>query len=357
METKKRGPNRPYPHHTLDEALLVAQKIRDEKAGRPMNRLLLADALGIKPASSDFKAILSSSLKYGLTEGTEKASEIKLTDLGVAATGDNAVARLAAKRSAVMAPKVFGKFYESYNQAKVPTMIEKVLVADFEVPLEHATECAHMLNANGTLVGIIRDISGSPHVLLDDDPLNIVVDGDNDQPSGANRVVRPDEPTDEGLPPSARSTESAGAPPKPIFLGHGKNHKPLEKLEKMLAGFQIPYRVVVDEPNLGRPIPAKVKETMVQCGSAILIFTRDERFVDADGQEIWRPSENVAHELGAASYAFEDRIVIFKEKGITLPTNFSSVGYIEFEPENIEAKTMELLQELIGFGLVKITTA
>jgi hypothetical protein len=33
------------------------------------------------------------------------------------------------------------------------------------------------------------------------------------------------------------------------------------------------------------------------------------------------------------------------------------IGYIEFEENAIEAKTAELLQELIGFGLVKVTTA
>ena len=39
----------------------------------------------------------------------------------------------------------------------------------------------------------------------------------------------------------------------------------------------------------------------------------------------------------------------------SLPSNFSSIGYIEFEEDAIGAKTAELLQELIGFGLVKIT--
>jgi Predicted nucleotide-binding protein containing TIR-like domain len=54
---------------------------------------------------------------------------------------------------------------------------------------------------------------------------------------------------------------------------------------------------------------------MLQCGSAILIFTKDERFLGPNGEELWRPSENVVHELGAASFAYGDRIVIFKEKG------------------------------------------
>lgn len=42
---------------------------------------------------------------------------------------------------------------------------------------------------------------------------------------------------------------------------------------------------------------------MLQCGSANLIFTCDEKFFDEQGKEVWRPSENVVHELGAASFA------------------------------------------------------
>lgn len=123
----------------------------------------------------------------------------------------------------------------------------------------------------------------------------------------------------------------------------------------LLTTFQIPHKVVVEEANLGRPIPQKVKETIEECGSAILIFTRDDKFFDEGGKEIWRPSENVIHELGATSFVYGDRIVIFKEKGLHFPTNFESIGYIEFESDDLTARTADLLKELIGFGLVKVT--
>ncbi len=93
---------------------------------------------------------------------------------------------------------------------------------------------------------------------------------------------------------------------------------------------------------------------MLSCNSAVLIFTKDEQFSDADGNTIWRPSENVIHELGAASFQYQDRVVILKEEGITLPSNFSSVGYISFDSGALQAKTMDILKELIGFGLVRI---
>lgn len=141
-----------------------------------------------------------------------------------------------------------------------------------------------------------------------------------------------------------------------IFVAHGKNKKPLEQLKKILHQFKIPYKVATDEPNLGRPISKKVRETMEACNCAILIFTADEELKDPDGNTIWRPSENVVHELGASGYLYDDRIVIMKESSVNFPSNFADIGYISFEKDKLEAQAMEILSELIGFEIVKIST-
>src|SRR5690242_13051205 len=77
------GRNRPFPVHTLEKALQIIQTIVDAGASRSMDRLLLAEALNRTPSSSEYRLLLSSSLKYGLTEGTEKADQIKPTQLGL----------------------------------------------------------------------------------------------------------------------------------------------------------------------------------------------------------------------------------------------------------------------------------
>ncbi|HEX5907830.1 MAG TPA: hypothetical protein VFY56_12490, partial [Propionibacteriaceae bacterium] len=51
---------------------------------------------------------------------------------------------------------------------------------------------------------------------------------------------------------------------------------------------------------------------------------------------------------------YEDRIVILKEKGLHFPTNYDSIRPIEFEQDGIEAKTADLLKELIGFNLSRL---
>jgi predicted nucleotide-binding protein len=365
----ERASRRNFPHHTLEEALALPQKIADEMGGKPFKRLLLSDALGIKPSSTNFRDLLNSSYKYGLTDGTEKANEIGLTQLGEAATQMKAVSqRRDALRKAAFKPEVFKKFYDQYTDRKIPSMIEKILVSEYSVPAEHASECSRILMENGKFTGIIRDIGGSPHILVDSDLETSETEQEDDHSPAEGSASPDDELNEEGRQASSidatSKVKNAETPserpatsevPKAIFIGHGKNKAPLQKLQTLLSSFHIPHKVTIEEANLGRPIPQKVKDTMLQCGSAILIFTCDEKFYDENGNVIWRPSENVVHELGAASFAYGDRIVIFKEKGLHFPTNYQSVGYIEFEVDSIEARTTDLLKELIGFGLVKIT--
>lgn len=256
-------------------------------------------------------------------------------------------------------PAVFGSLFRDYANKKLPSveMLPKILQAQYSVPSDLTAECAAHIAANGRFVDIVRDIGGSPHILLDAE-LSSTPKG-NAEP--AEEPIEP--PTVSHSLPVIPTSNQTSAPvirvpatgPKPIFVGHGKNKGPLQQLQNLLTTFQIPHKVVVDEANLGRPIPQKVRETIEECGSAILIFTRDEKLFDEAGSEVWRPSENVVHELGATSLAYGDRIVIFKEKGLHFPTNFQSIGYIEFEAGDLAARTADLLKELIGFGLVKVT--
>ena len=77
-----RGPSRRYPDIPITEAIKIPQGIREHNAGRPMNRVLLAEALKLSPTSSDFRDLLSASYKYGFTKGSYNSETIDLTELG-----------------------------------------------------------------------------------------------------------------------------------------------------------------------------------------------------------------------------------------------------------------------------------
>ena len=76
---------------------------------------------------------------------------------------------------------------------------------------------------------------------------------------------------------------------------------------------------------------------MQECNCANLIFTAEEEVQDKDGKTVWRPSENVVYEIGAAGYLYEDRVVILKDDILEFPTNFKDIGYISFNKDQLRA--------------------
>ena len=143
--------------------------------------------------------------------------------------------------------------------------------------------------------------------------------------------------------------------PKQIFVGHGKNKKPLEQLKTILTQFKVPFQVAIDEPHKGRPISKKVAELMQNCTSGIFIFTADEETADNEENKVQRPSDNVVFELGAGTILYQDKIVIFREDGVLFGSNFTDYGHITFEKDKLDAKAFELMKELIGLGFLQIT--
>jgi hypothetical protein len=351
---KEYSPRRPFPEHTFEEALGVAKAIQDKNAGKPWKPLFVAEALGIKPGSSNFRVLTSSAYKYGLTEGTWNAQYISLTDLGKSITkplGPNQEVK--DKQEAVLKIELFSKVYEHYRDSKFPaaddTYFKNMLEKEFGVPRELVNECTQLLLANGRYTGIIRDVSGAPYVVFAETAPEVPPERPEE---GAAGEKLPGE-----IPPPAPVSAPAPQVVNQIFVAHGKNKVPLEQLKKILAEFKIPFKVAIDEPHIGRPIPQKVAELMRSCTSAIVVFTADEEYADADGKKIYRPSDNVVYELGAASILYGNKIVILKEDDVSLASDFSDLGYITFEKDKLDAKTMDLLKEFIGFGLLKVTPA
>jgi predicted nucleotide-binding protein len=159
-------------------------------------------------------------------------------------------------------------------------------------------------------------------------------------------------PSNAGASPLS-DTEKRGRP-NVLFVGHGKNKKPLNQLISLLDKLKIPYLVAASEANKGRPIPVKVRETMEKCGAGILIFSADEELFDSDGDSVWKNSENVGHELGAAAVMYDDRIIIFNEESVALASNYESIGYIEFEKDKLDAKLADLLTELVALKILQV---
>lgn len=354
--TKKRTyiPQSDVPIYGLDEALKVPRTIIDNYGGHPATPLQVASALNLSPQSGGFRNLCGSSIAYGLTEGGYNAKEISVEPLAKRILtpleeGDD----LTAKREAALKPRVLGEFIRKYENSPLPRRdIALNVLIEMDVPRERAESIYNMIIDTAGSIELIKDIKGKQYIDL----------------SGVHAAIKLDEEEaetkEEELPklkhvPTTITQEEKMAKKElgqGIFIAHGKNKRPLEQLKRILDQFKIPYKVAIDEPNLGRPIGAKVKEIMESCNCAILIFTADGEFFDKEGNSIWRPSENIVYELGASSYLYENRIVILKEEGVEFPSNFSDLGYISFVKDQLETKSVDVLKELIGFGIVKIST-
>ncbi len=348
-----RKATRPFPSHTLEEALAIAQAIQEKYAGKPIKRALLAGAVGFSAESSGYRVLLSSSYKYGLTEGTEHAVDVSLTTLGRRITKPTSQAeKEAALKEGALKPDLLGRIYKHYDNERLPSgqFFWNTLEQQFGVPAEHTQELEGLLMKNGKFTGLVQDAGGAPYVFLS---------GAGAAPSLSEEEAEPEEKERVALAPPHPPSAAPPAPPKPgwIFVAHGKNRTPLEQLKRVLDSFKVPYKVAVDEPHSGRPISEKVANIMRECSAGIFIFTADEEFYEKGGSPIYRPSENVVFELGAGSMQYGNKMVIFKQDGVSFPTDFRDLGYISFEMDRLDAKASELVKELIGFGILKVSVA
>ncbi len=337
-----------------------------------MSRLLLAEAMGYSPSSSGFRDRIAASAKYGFTEGNFNSETVSVSSLGVAVTRPrNEAERIEARRNALRSIPLFDELVRHFANAKLPSpdFLKNILEREpFNIDPAWSASAAEAFTEDAREVGYLRSIGGSPHIVLDASgatPSEVAnsdesVDEPDDIPHNhaANGQVK-----DSATTSPTRDIEEPRreSPPRPVpmqlFIAHGANRRPLEQLKEILNSWKVPFLVAVDEPNAGRPISEKVADTMRQCSAGIFIFTADEHFRSDAGDPISRPSQNVVYELGAASLLFGRKIVILKESGVTFPSDFSDLGWIEFDRDALDAKAMELLREMIALDAVRLVSA
>lgn len=353
--------NRNYPPLTLARALEVPGAILHQASGMTVSRLTLAELLDTTPTSSVLRELVASSRFYGLTNGGINAQEFSLTELGTRAASEDPEERDPALKEAVLKVAPYRSFFEAFKEKKVPgkSPMREFLMRDAEVEESRVSEVIEFILDDAQTAGLVRKVKNGQYVDFegvaappsedDDDQRDEEQTGEVREEDGSGSEFETGDASETETPKRVR--------PNAIFVGHGKNKKPREQLTKILGQYGIPFKVAEEEPNRGRPIPIKVKETMEDCGAAILIFSADEELFDKAGNSVWRPSENVVNELGAASIMYDSRIIVFREDSVHLATNYESIGYITFEHDDLTAKANDLFRELIAFGILKVSVS
>ena len=159
--------NRPYPTHTLQDVVPIAETIQEVNGGRPVRTGMLAESLGTSTKSSMLIQKLNSSAKYGLTNGAHSSEVIELTNLGEMLTAPvGPDERDEALRTAANRPDIFAGFYEIYSGKRMPSDVyaSNTLERDLGLRRELTDECLQILRLNGLFAGIITDVDGIQYV-------------------------------------------------------------------------------------------------------------------------------------------------------------------------------------------------
>lgn len=181
------------PGVSLEQALRVPRAIADSYAFKPTRPMNVAQAMKMTPTSGPFRGITGASIAYGLTTGGYNASEIALTPLGArivrpTSEGDD----LAAKREALLKPRVVGEFLRQYDGAALPPdAIAKNVLLEKGVPAERLDDVLGLVLESAQAVRFLREISGKRFVDLAGAEL---VAGDGAATAPAGQPIQPSVP-------------------------------------------------------------------------------------------------------------------------------------------------------------------
>jgi hypothetical protein len=147
------------PSYPLDQALRVARAIADNYGFRPTKPVNVAGAMGMTHTSGPFRAITGASVAYGLTTGAAQGAEIGITPLGLRIVRPTMVGDdLAAKREALLRPKVVGEFLREYDAAALPPEnIAKNVLQQKGVPTDRLDGVLDLIIEGAAAVGFVHD--------------------------------------------------------------------------------------------------------------------------------------------------------------------------------------------------------
>ncbi len=343
-----------FPKHTFEQALRVPKALEEANGGRPLPPLDLAVALGVSPGSSDFRVLLSSSIKYGLTSGSFNSDRVKMEALGIRISSpvsqeDENAARL----DGAFTPQTFRRIYDYYRGKKLPeqTFFENTVTREMGVPKEHSAACVSVFTANAEYLGLIKFLKNGRWLGDSDTTDRGSKPAENESSSDestsdetvrsedvAKRLVGVTEKIEEQATIAAQGNDK-------VFISHGKNREIVNQLKELLSFGRLVPVVSVEKNTTSIPVPEKVMQDMRACGAAVIHVMSEGDVLTPDGKTVPRLNENVLIEIGAAIALYGKKFVLLVQKGVSLPSNLQGLYRCEYEGDKLDYEaTMKLLK-------------
>lgn len=365
------------PNASLADALRIPKAIDENFGGRATAPLQVALALKVDPGGSQLRVLSGASMAFGLIEGGAQAQTISLTPLArsiLRPTSEEQDA--AARREAVLRPRVFKEFLERYDNHAFPrTDIAINVLEELGVPREKCAEVLERLQESAKAAGFLQVGKDKTYVFLGDTVRTTPADPEQPETSDDAQAQQQDEPTEPALP-----TPAAGAvvPPAPaplallttpggdsshnatmaaavaddarrrkVFVTHGKDKTFVDPIKRMLEYGELEPIVSVERTSVSKPVPDKVMDDMRMSGAAIIHVDAERTFNDGEGNEHVIINPNVLIEIGAAMAFYGRRFVLLVRDGVKLPSNLQGLFEVRYKGDTLDADaTMQLLEAM-----------
>jgi predicted nucleotide-binding protein len=340
------------PSYPLEKSIKIPAAIGDNYGYKPTTPLQVAKALDVQPTSSGFKMLSGAAIAYGLTTGGYNADSIAITPLGLrivrpTSEGDN----LAAKREALLKPRVIREFLQKYDGAPIPKDgIAQNVLLEMGVPHNRTADVLKLILEGAESVGFLQEIKERKYVELKDTQIP-QEDLDERQGEGdlESKSVVPVPPPAASKATAQVTTNSAAAEARlrRVFITHGKNKAFIEPIKKLLSFGELESVVAAEHQTVSQPVPEKVMYDMRSCGAAIIHVEDERRLLDKEAKEHVVLNENVLIEIGAAMALYGQRFILVVKDGVELPSNLQGLYQVRYSGETLDGNaTIKLLESI-----------
>lgn len=343
------------PSCSLDKAIKVPAAIGENYGYKPATPLQVAKVFNVSPTTGTFRMFAGAAIAYGLTTGGYNAETISITPLGLrivrcTSEGDD----MAAKREALLKPRVIREFLEKYNGASIPKdNIAHHVLQDMGVLPDRTTNVLKLILEGAESVGFVHTIKDRKYIELGNSQATLQV-LEREHEGSLDEAIRTEaslpapipinKTTSSPLPVEIKVTDSRT---RRVFITHGKNKTFIDPIRELLKFGELEAVIAEETQTVSQPVPEKVMADMRSCGAAIIHVEDERHMLDKEAKEHVILNENVLIEIGAAMALYGQRFILVVKEGVQLPSNLQGLFQVRYSGENLDGTaTIKLMKAI-----------
>jgi predicted nucleotide-binding protein len=271
----------------------------------------------------------------------------------------------AARREAVLKPRVFGDFLRRYDSNSFPRNdLALNVIEEMGVPRDKTEEVLERIDASARTVGFIEEIRGKSYVTIQGvdglslplgspEPEQIFPEEESVTQAGHRTPATPPVVQPKGTALTAAIADDQRR--RRVFITHGSNRDLVEPIKKLLEFGELEAVISVERQSVSKPVPEKVMDDMRSAGAAIIHVDAELMIKNEDASEHMVLNPNVLIEIGAAMAFYGRRFILLVRDGVKLPSNLQGLYEVRYNGDNLDAsstiKLLEAIKDIKNYSL------